>query len=65
MTRVFVMHVILLQKKNNLIDWSEREKKLIELCDKFRKSDGSYDCIVPGSGGKDSFYASHLEACKS
>jgi N-acetyl sugar amidotransferase len=22
--------------------------------------DGSYDCIVPGSGGKDSFYASHI-----
>ncbi len=47
-------------KKNNLIDWSEREKKLIELCDKYRKNDGSYDCIVPGSGGKDSFYASHI-----
>jgi N-acetyl sugar amidotransferase len=33
---------------------------LRELCDRHRKSDGSYDCIVPGSGGKDSFYASHI-----
>lgn len=48
------------EKKNSQIDWSDREKKLIELCDKHRKNDGSYDCIVPGSGGKDSFYASHL-----
>ena len=30
------------------------------MCDKHRKYDGSYDCIVPGSGGKDSFYASHI-----
>ena len=30
------------------------------MCNKHRKNDGSYDCIVPGSGGKDSFYASHI-----
>jgi N-acetyl sugar amidotransferase len=33
---------------------------LRELCDRFRKNDGSYDCLVPGSGGKDSFYAAHM-----
>lgn len=48
------------KKKNSAIDWQDREKKLRELCDEHRKNDGSYDCIVPGSGGKDSFYASHL-----
>ena len=37
-----------------------REKELRELCDQYRKNDGSYDCLVPGSGGKDSFYAAHL-----
>ena len=47
-------------KKNNEIDWQLREKELIELCNKHRKNDGSYDCLVPGSGGKDSFYASHI-----
>jgi N-acetyl sugar amidotransferase len=48
------------ERKQNSINWQEREQELEELCDKHRKSDGSYDCIVPGSGGKDSFYASHI-----
>ena len=37
-----------------------KEKELIDLCNKFRRKDGRYDCILPGSGGKDSFYASHI-----
>lgn len=40
-------------------DWSARDKKLRALCDRYRRTDGYYDCIVPGSGGKDSFYAAH------
>ena len=36
------------------IDWQKREEELIKLLDKYRKNDGSYDCLVPGSGGKDS-----------
>lgn len=48
------------EQKMNAIDWKEREKELFELCDKYRKNDGSYDCLVPGSGGKDSFYTSYL-----
>jgi N-acetyl sugar amidotransferase len=47
-----------IKKKN--IDWDLREKKLIKLLKKYRKNDGSYDCLVPGSGGKDSMYAAHL-----
>ena len=46
--------------KNNNIDWEERERKLVELCDKYRSRNGSYDCLVPGSGGKDSFYQSWM-----
>ena len=46
--------------KRNIIDWNDRDRKLRDLCDKHRKHDGSYDCVVPGSGGKDSFYASHI-----
>lgn len=42
------------------IDWGMRKKKLLELLDRHRRSDGAYDCIVPGSGGKDSVYASHV-----
>jgi len=48
------------ERKLKQIDWDEREHRLIELCNRHRKSDGSYDCIVPGSGGKDSFFASHI-----
>ena len=48
------------QNKKNRINWEDRELRLRELCDRHRKNDGSYDCIVPGSGGKDSFYASHI-----
>jgi N-acetyl sugar amidotransferase len=46
--------------KHNQIDWNLREKELIELCNKYRRDDGKYDCLVPGSGGKDSFYAAHI-----
>lgn len=46
--------------KARSIDWAERERRLSELCDKYRSRNGSYDCIVPGSGGKDSFYAAHM-----
>lgn len=42
------------------INWGEREEKLEALLSKFRKNDGSYDVIVPGSGGKDSAYTAHV-----
>jgi N-acetyl sugar amidotransferase len=47
-------------KADGTINWEEREKELIELCNKYRKNDGSYDCIVGGSGGKDSAFQSHI-----
>ncbi|HEY5755389.1 MAG TPA: N-acetyl sugar amidotransferase, partial [Steroidobacter sp.] len=48
------------EEKHRTIDWAAREQQLRELCDRYRKNDGSYDCVVPGSGGKDSFYAAHV-----
>ena len=36
-------------KDDGTIDWDEREAELIELCNKYRKNDGTYDCIVGGS----------------
>ena len=34
---------------------------LIEKLNKYRRNDGKeYDCVVPGSGGKDSGMASHI-----
>ena len=46
--------------KDNDIDWEEREVLLKQLCDKYRSRNNSYDVIVPGSGGKDSVFASHI-----
>ncbi|MCF7844232.1 MAG: N-acetyl sugar amidotransferase [Kiritimatiellales bacterium] len=48
-----------IEQKKKTIDWDEREQELKALCDQHRKEDGSYDCLVPGSGGKDSFFAAH------
>lgn len=42
------------------IDWQQREQELRDLCDRYRRNDGRYDCLVPGSGGKDSFMQAHL-----
>ena len=46
--------------KNKQIDWVKRESELIKICNKYRKDDGNYDCIIPGSGGKDSGMTTHL-----
>jgi len=46
--------------KNAQINWNKREKELIKLCNKYRSKNGYYDCIVPGSGGKDSAYTAHI-----
>ncbi len=48
------------EHKHERIDWTERERELRALCDRFRRTDGAYDCVVPGSGGKDSFFAAHV-----
>ena len=50
----------LVNEEKKKIDWEIREKKLKKLCEKYRRSDGSHDCIVPGSGGKDSVFQSHI-----
>jgi N-acetyl sugar amidotransferase len=42
------------------VDWPERERELLDLLARHRRGDGRYDVLVPGSGGKDSIYASHL-----
>ncbi len=46
------------ESKHATIDWKSREDQLAVICDRFRSKTG-YDCLIPGSGGKDSFFASH------
>lgn len=47
-------------EKKQQIDWKVREEELLVLLDKHRRTDGGYDCLVPGSGGKDSCIAAHV-----
>jgi N-acetyl sugar amidotransferase len=42
------------------INWKIREQELLQLLDQHRSKDGSYDCLVPGSGGKDSAFQAHV-----
>ena len=48
------------QLKVPQVGWDLREAELIRLLDRYRRDDGYYDCVVPGSGGKDSPYAAHV-----
>lgn len=49
-----------LAERKKEIDWDVREAQLKKLCNRFRKNNGEYDVLVPGSGGKDSVYAAHM-----
>ena len=48
------------EMKERDIDWERRAEELHELCRQHRSKAGNYDCIVPGSGGKDSGFTSHV-----
>lgn len=47
-------------RQKEAINWKSREDDLLRLLDQYRRNDNSYDCIVPGSGGKDSAYQAHV-----
>ncbi|MBA4196809.1 MAG: N-acetyl sugar amidotransferase [Chitinophaga sp.] len=43
------------------IDWQRRKKLFERLIDEYKSKDGSnYDCIIPVSGGKDSYWQIHI-----
>ena len=41
--------------------WKQREKKFVEIINKY-KNKNYYDCLIPVSGGKDSYFQTHI--CK-
>lgn len=47
-------------ERNKLVDWDDRFHQLEELCAKYRRTDGHYDCVIPVSGGKDSHYQVYI-----
>ena len=56
----YICDACVVSEMKEKINWSKREIELEKLLDKHRSKNGDYDCVVPGSGGKDSVYASHL-----
>lgn len=47
-------------EKQKTVDWKKREEELFILCDKYRRQDGYYDCVIPVSGGKDSHFLTYI-----
>ena len=55
-----VCYPCLAAEKRRKIDWEARQKELKSVCDRYRRKDGHYDCIIPVSGGKDSHFQAHI-----
>ncbi len=47
--------------QRNEVNWEDRKKRFEKLIEQYRSKDGSnYDCIIPVSGGKDSYFQIHI-----
>ena len=46
-------------EKKKTFDWGPRQVELKNLLDAHRSNDGSFDCVVPVSGGKDGSYIAY------
>ena len=47
-------------EKRKEINWQERMEELKKICNKYRRNDGYYDCLIPVSGGKDSYFLVYM-----
>ncbi|MCK6419253.1 MAG: N-acetyl sugar amidotransferase [Alphaproteobacteria bacterium] len=51
----------IVHEEKDVLPWQEREQKLIKILNTYRNKDkNNYDCIIPVSGGKDSFFITDL-----
>ena len=46
-------------ERKKTLDWSKREKELVDLLAKYKSKNGGFDCLVPVSGGKDGSYVAY------
>ncbi len=46
-------------EEKKTLDWSLRQNELRKILDEHRSTDGSFDCVVPVSGGKDGSYVAY------
>ncbi len=50
-----------IHEEKDQINWAEREQKLKKILATYKnKSGNNYDCIIPVSGGKDSYFIVHM-----
>jgi hypothetical protein len=57
---VFAQGVLLKQEIKN-IDWDKTLEELKSLVESYRSKNGdNYDCIIPVSGGKDSYFQTYF-----
>ncbi|UCG03306.1 MAG: N-acetyl sugar amidotransferase, partial [Candidatus Heimdallarchaeota archaeon] len=47
-------------EKQKGVDWTARFEELKSLCNKYRRTDGFYDCVIAVSGGKDSTFLTYI-----
>lgn len=49
-----------IHEEKDIINWDERGSKLKKILEKFKNKDGkNYDCIIPVSGARDSYFIVH------
>lgn len=49
-----------IHEEKDELSWSEREKMLVQILDQHRtRSGNNYDCLIPVTGGKDSYFIVH------
>lgn len=50
-----------MQRDSGIVDWDKRKRMFENLIEEYRSKDGKgYDCLIPVSGGKDSYYQIHI-----
>ena len=54
MTKVYVVGVESMRKRS--LDWNHRFEELKKIVSRYKTDKAKYDCIIPVSGGKDSFF---------
>lgn len=48
-------------EEKDTLNWTEREKKLVQILSSYKNTNGNnYDCVVPVSGARDSYFIVHM-----
>ena len=50
----------IVHEEKNTIDWQEKWEDLKKIVDTYRSKKGNYDCIIPVTGAKDTYFITHV-----